>query len=413
MLPLTGIVFAVSIGAFYHFGYKITAAIWAITYAAFLASFLVTFSSSVRVISSSWLIFLYPLCALLSIAWSESPSVTLYKAPQLAMTFLIAVIIAMHVSIESTLKVLFILLFSTAILSILSIQLNLGLAYTEHGGIRGVFSHKNTLGSLMVVLFILSIAFFGSGRWRMSSLLAGVSALYLIFLSNSATSLLAFIFVAFLFCVFYMFKTYSANIRTFIMIIVVLVFLISFQYLIISDFDLIRYVLNFLGRNETLTGRTILWRLAEQEISSRPILGYGFGAYWAKESRVLQATMLINMVIPATTEGGFFFHNSLFELAINVGVLGAATYVTFYFLTMWRVFSIFTRRNDFIFVAPVLIGMYLLLLSVVESALFAQHSIHNILLVIFFLRCGAQELSSGHGHVTEPGRFHEVQETDR
>ncbi|MFZ8379515.1 hypothetical protein ACO1LW_13610, partial [Staphylococcus aureus] len=40
-------------------------------------------------------------------------------------------------------------------------------------------------------------------------------------------------------------------------------------------------VLDFLGRDVTLTGRTILWNWGIEVWAQRPILGWGYGAYFA------------------------------------------------------------------------------------------------------------------------------------
>jgi exopolysaccharide production protein ExoQ len=38
------------------------------------------------------------------------------------------------------------------------------------------------------------------------------------------------------------------------------------------------------GRDITLTGRTVVWSLAWQSIMDRPILGFGYGSYWASQA---------------------------------------------------------------------------------------------------------------------------------
>ena len=39
-------------------------------------------------------------------------------------------------------------------------------------------------------------------------------------------------------------------------------------------------ILGFLGKDATLTGRTDLWEFVKICISQRPLLGWGFSAFW-------------------------------------------------------------------------------------------------------------------------------------
>jgi O-antigen ligase len=43
-------------------------------------------------------------------------------------------------------------------------------------------------------------------------------------------------------------------------------------------------LLEFLGRDATLTNRTIIWQLIEPYILKEFIFGYGFGAFWASDA---------------------------------------------------------------------------------------------------------------------------------
>ncbi len=45
-------------------------------------------------------------------------------------------------------------------------------------------------------------------------------------------------------------------------------------------------LLEFLGKDATLTGRVPLWHLVDPEIVHRPLLGYGYGVFWSEANPV-------------------------------------------------------------------------------------------------------------------------------
>lgn len=77
-------------------------------------------------------------------------------------------------------------------------------------------------------------------------------------------------------------------------------------------------ILEALGRDATLTGRTEIWAVLTGQIAERPLTGYGYGAFWALESGpafwVRQAT---DWPVPTA-------HNAWLETALAIGVPGAA-----------------------------------------------------------------------------------------
>ena len=83
-----------------------------------------------------------------------------------------------------------------------------------------------------------------------------------------------------------------------------------------------------LGRNSTLSGRTILWaRLLEVHIN--PILGTGFESFWLGK-RLDQL------------EGIFFFipneaHNGYLEVYLNLGLVGLLIVIALLIATYWKI----------------------------------------------------------------------------
>jgi exopolysaccharide production protein ExoQ len=78
--------------------------------------------------------------------------------------------------------------------------------------------------------------------------------------------------------------------------------------------------LYLVGRDPTLSGRTEVWNAVMGSILKRPMLGYGYYAFWQTPSGEL--TNLLHMV-----HWSFgYAHNGILEIALQLGVLGVAVF---------------------------------------------------------------------------------------
>ena len=82
--------------------------------------------------------------------------------------------------------------------------------------------------------------------------------------------------------------------------------------------------LTLLGRNSTLTGRTKLWHECLVSIMKRPLLGYGFDAFWhgmvGESARVILAS---HWLVPAA-------HNGALQLWLDLGGIGLGLFLVAY-----------------------------------------------------------------------------------
>jgi O-antigen ligase len=175
----------------------------------------------------------------------------------------------------------------------------LGRAYGRWSGIEmwtGVTGHKNLLGRLcMISIFFLLWALYQ--RWRKRSSLEEVEsyafadvtvlalATYLLIGSNSATSLATLLvgIAAFLGLSWFRKSQLTVPRAGLLALVVILVsYGVSIPYLGGSD---VASFTSFLGRDNTLTGRTEVWAAVLPAIDRRPLLGYGFGSFWTDARR--------------------------------------------------------------------------------------------------------------------------------
>ena len=62
----------------------------------------------------------------------------------------------------------------------------------------------------------------------------------------------------------------------------------------LPEFDPVSQVLGAFGKDATLTGRTVLWNYATEEIARHPLLGVGHGGFWTPEDGLSVASRIYN-----------------------------------------------------------------------------------------------------------------------
>lgn len=306
----------------------------------------------------------WPLVALavlgaLSTFWSIDPDITSRRALALAMTTLFGLWLAARFDWKGLLTILAIsfaiLMAGSAIAG--ALVPGFGVMQEIHPGAwRGLWWEKNTLGAMMgwaVLAFVGAAAF--DERRRFLWLAMVVPALALVLLSTSRTALLAsFIAIAGPGLIA-LARRDAASSAIAVMSGVVGVAL-GVLVLVIGP----GVLLEALGRDATFTGRTDIWEALFRQIRERPLLGFGYGAFWLVELGPAHWVRLeTSWPVPTA-------HNGWIETALAMGLVGVAiaaiayagalasavmrlfsgneTYWALPFLVMWGVIS-FSESN--------------------------------------------------------------------
>jgi exopolysaccharide production protein ExoQ len=159
-----------------------------------------------------------------------------------------------------------------------------GTAFDSDGSLQAFTSHKNTWGQFMC---LCSLVFFNNvlarDNRKLNIPLLAIS-LFVLFLSKSATSMLAFTFSA---CCLLLINGFSSKSAVGKLTVLILILISSVATLVYSithgnlPFDaLTDIVFKVTDKSKTLTGRTFLWQLMGAEIQYHPWLGTGFGGFW-------------------------------------------------------------------------------------------------------------------------------------
>jgi len=258
---------------------------------------------------------------LTSVLWSVTPSTTITRS--VAYLFMVVGAVGI-VEILDTDEVMSLTALIGGFLAAVSLLLLFVLPDTvtsEWVGFRGVFSQKNGLGQAMVVGVLAGLHGMRiGGRRRFRSVCITVLCTIVAFLSKSTTSLLAiFAFFAFDIIGTLYIKGGGRRMISICLTVVVVPTLILFM----MNTDLI---FDFLGKDQTLTGRTDLWPYVIDYILQRPVLGWGYAAFWVPSNPPageISSIMGWGAYVPES-------HNGMLELLLDVGVVG-----TGFFLFLW------------------------------------------------------------------------------
>jgi O-antigen ligase len=181
------------------------------------------------------------------------------------------------------------------------------------GNWRGAFAHKNSAGAAMVILIFIGIFVARSLNMMLGIAIVVSSAVFLYYTrAKSPIMLLPAVIVV----SFGLMHLRSAAAR----ILTVVCFTGFFMVITIGsvEFKPIHDALSRVMKDPTFTGRDEIWTFTLAHISERPLVGFGFEAFWGT-SRLLEEGA-INEWVTHTSDA----HNSTLNLAVTTGIVGAA-----------------------------------------------------------------------------------------
>jgi O-antigen ligase len=255
---------------------------------------------------------------LVSVAWSIDPSTTLRRG-LLYVFFVLGVIgVATNLKSDEFIDLVSTICFLSAIASLVLLAVFPSYAIMGDSGslgepMRGIFAHKNVLGQVMAVGALASIhRVRASRKGRLRSVAKLVVFLVMAFASKSSTSLLTIVYLYCLSGIIMLVRGGGAA-RILGVSLTVLLIPISVTVALFSDF-----FLEMIGKDPTLTGRTVLWEIVINEIYERLMLGWGFFAFWGPANPIASA------ISASLGWGVAHAHNGLLEMLLELGIIGAA-----------------------------------------------------------------------------------------
>ncbi len=369
--------------------------IWASVYAyAFFGLLAVRTRASQSLRASIPIVIIVGL-ALLSMLWSAEPALTAKRAFGLLGTSLIGYYIACRFRIGDFLECLVLSTIIAAVLSLVAIIAfpQIGVMQSAYAGAwSGIFGDKNRLAAAMVIgiLGALLLARASGGRRRASYLLsAGLFGVLLIG-SNSRTSLI----VCGLLTVFSAFLTRKRRLAPPIIVAIVLCVGAAYMLLIAFGSDL-QGLFGFLGRDSTLSGRTDIWPFVINAISDRPMLGWGYEAFWLPEGP--------SQLYITSDWTPFYSHNGFLELSLNLGLIGTGIFIVCLWSGIRGAIQLARRAPAAISVWPLVAISYYVASNLTEASIATYNSFGWVMFVCSFVYARSQ--GRGHANATEAVRL--------
>ena len=255
--------------------------------------------------------------SVLSCLWSQDPAVTLRKSMFLLLTTAFGVYFGRRFSMVRQLRMITAAALSISLLSIGFALLlpRYGLDHDVHEGVWvGVFTQKNVCAREMLFLLVCLLSYRPVQqrlRWLRWTAIAGT--LTVIAGTQSKTAWLLTVIAAGFFPVLRRVRQVSAGLTATVM---VTLGSIAGVCLVMAASALPRLMTILSGGDATMTGRTEIWSAVMLAILKRPILGYGFAAFWLSlRGESANIILALRWAVPAA-------HNGFLEIWLQLGAVG-------------------------------------------------------------------------------------------
>ena len=334
------------------------------------------------------------LCGI-SYFWSEVPSLTLIRTVATIGTSLFGIYIATRYTLKEQLQLL---AWTFGIAIILSIIFAIflpkyGIMSGVHAGtLRGIYTHKNVLGKLMIlsgIVFLLGALNDQKNRF----LLWGgfVLSIILLLLTKSSSSIVSFGIVMGIFL------TLQILLLSYNFLFPALFFLAiiaqgSFLWLANNT----ELLLSSVGKDATLTGRGPLWNAAIEMIWQRPWFGYGFSGFWKGWDT---PSAVIWRVVGWTPPNA---HNGFLDICLDLGLVGFAIFLIGFITNLIKGLTWIRIYRTAAGFWPVMYMIYFWLSNQAESSLLKQNEIFWLLYVtvIISMLIPPEKPTGNHTHLS-------------
>jgi len=329
-----------------------------------------------------------------STLWSVGPGTTLKNAIELAGTGIVACYVVASLRLLEFLKILAFFLGASSVASLALIFVAPGRGRMNWGGgpWDGIFEEKNALGAAMAIAIIVYLILLLRPNARRKIVYAAALALSVILLvgSDSATAILdcgAVIAIG-----AFAFACVAPGFRGVPRIVVILAAAMIVVGTTIAGFNP-DAVYAFFGRSQTLTGRTDFWPYLLDAVSARPILGYGYSAFFTSP---IAEDYLSYYVVEAGGWTPYHAHNSFLQALLDTGYTGLAVLVIFILAGLVRAIRFLAQERNVVSLWPLLVISFLVLGSYTETYLGSFNTLSTILFFSAFLyplrdRFGSQD----------------------
>ena len=337
--------------------------------------------------------------AVISIMWSELPSMTASRSFALVGTSIFGIYLANRYSLTEQISLL-----SYTFLAIILLSIIFAIVLPQYGvmgGIhlgawRGIYPHKNGFGRLMAlssIIFMMQCVKAG-GIKKLKFKTRSVGGLIQnlpveIQQRNSLETSLMYLGLGLSILLLALSKSSGAVVTLIIMIVSLIILKIrqlSFYHKFLAILGTIVAFCIFaiivapdpeslfasFGKSSDLTGRGDLWDILLDLLWKSPVLGFGYGAFWEKYGPAVGLSAGWNA--PDA-------HNGFLDLALSVGLLGLALFAIGYCYLFLKGLAQFRSSSDDIEIYPLILLVYIAIGNISETGLFTANNITWLLYV--------------------------------
>jgi exopolysaccharide production protein ExoQ len=310
------------------------------------------------------------LLTFLSVLWSVDRSLTIHGAVILLFSALVGFDLSCRYTLERQIQLLCAAL--TLVVGI-SIILELFLpgfvprAQWEGTAWHGVFANKNQLGRMTTLGVTASLALPHRRKWTRGLAIVGGIVLGVLAQSTSAVGYLVIVIGFSMWMSLLKWNHRKRKIATVISAAVALlvVCLVSLN---------LPGVTTAIGKDATLTGRTGLWKMSIAAFEKQPLLGYGYSAFWSKNSppaRLIRQEL--NWDAPHS-------HNGYIELGLGLGLLGLGAYGVAVVTMAKRGYAFFLDGHERYRKWPLTFLVFVSIYQLTESSVVSGNTVYWIFL---------------------------------
>lgn len=256
-----------------------------------------------------------------SVMWSQQPKNTLHGSLFLLLSIMVALWLPMRFTTRQLMEILMVVGACAALLSIIAAlgYPSIGLDSRHDDAWQGVFYSKNHMGRIFVFLLTPAFHYLPSGSAKKAAKYVYIAlVLLMIILSESRGAWLAtgvYLTVA---AAFGLVRRFGARDRISVLVMTGVCAVLVGAVVAI----LFTQLMFLIGRDATLDGRTIIWGVLMHSVVKRPLLGYGYQAFWAgTSSEGMNAFMGVYL---QTHFMASYAHSGYFSVLLEDGLVGMA-----------------------------------------------------------------------------------------
>ena len=262
----------------------------------------------------------------LSTLWSQFPVYTMRRSVPFAMAGIFGLYLALRFPLRKQLAILRVTMIAlavgTVVMALAFPRLGLDASPGHHADWQGVFTQKNACGRIMVLATAVLLADWKTSWQRVTS-----AALFLVvmFMSGSRSAWLVEGALLALWVSLFAAKRVDSRTR----VIAVLGAAVALSATACAGYFLFPLVAQWMGRDATLSGRTLIWKQVWIFILQRPLLGWGYDAFWrGTQGEAFRVMATVRFMV-------FHAHNGFLEILLELGVAGLVLFALSY-LRAWR-----------------------------------------------------------------------------